>query len=120
MGKVDSLLDDECGADGREITFQGETPEKSPYQHTPLLTSKEIEDSDLGETTKSLHDKKEYENLKWYHVDTDILPAKFCYFFDLARKSATNITMILFLTQIGLDQQEAGLILGFRFVTNSS
>ena len=120
MGIVDGQLDEKCGADGREITYQGKTPENRPRQHTTLLTTKEIEDSDLGKTTKSLQDKEKYENEKWYHVDTDILPAKFCYFFDLPRKFSTNIAMILFLTQIGLDKQEAGLILGFRFVTNSS
>ena len=98
---------DECSAKRTGIT-------SPPRQCIPFLASKE--NDDLDKTIKFLYNK---ENEKWYHVDVDILPAKFCYFFDLARKPATNITMILFLTQIGLDQQEAGLILGFRFVTQS-
>ena len=93
-GKVDDQLQEECRTGALDITSQGETPDANANEEN-------------------------YEDEKWYHVDVDILPAKFCYFFDLARKFSTNITMILFLTQIGLDQQEAGLILGFRFVTRT-
>ena len=54
---------------------------------------------------------------RWYHVNMSIMPAKWCYFFECARKSAVNANMILFLTQIGLAKGEAGLILGFRLVS---
>ena len=79
-----------------------------------------VDDSDqISKTLEaSSRDDELYEkprrNHRWYHINMGILPAKWCYFFDCGRKASTNANMILFLTQIGLDKGEAGLILGFR------
>ena len=51
---------------------------------------------------------------RWYNINLDILPAKTAYFFDTARRVGSLTSLVLFLTGIGLDKVEAGIILGFR------
>ena len=66
---------------------------------------------------KSVNEENEDEpthKYKWYNINWDILPAKAAFFFDTARRVGCLPSLVLFLTGIGLDKVEAGLILGFR------
>ncbi|XP_066913637.1 major facilitator superfamily domain-containing protein 6-like [Clytia hemisphaerica] len=63
----------------------------------------------------NLDDQKSYNapRNKWYHINMVFLSAKFCYFFDEAKKLTYLPSLILFLTSLGLSKSEAGIILGF-------
>ena len=73
--------------------------------------SKNSQYEDQVETTKYETRMKQY---RWFHVNWDILPSKASYFFVCARQIGSLSSLVLFLTGIGLDKVEAGLILGFR------
>ena len=94
-----------------ELAFDDQTLNNK--EKTVSTSSLEEKESD-GENTE--HNNYHHHKYRWYHVNMSIMPAKWCYFFECARKSAVNANMILFLTQIGLAKGEAGLILGFRWV----
>lgn len=83
------------------------------------VVSKFWKDEDESDEDNEYNNHDHHHHHRWYHVNMSIMPAKWCYFFDCARKSAVNANMILFLTQIGLAKGEAGLILGFRLVSFS-
>ena len=59
-------------------------------------------------------DGGQFQKYKWYTINWDILPAKGAFFFETARRVGCLPSLVLFLTGIGLDKVEAGLILGFR------
>ena len=70
---------------------------------------------DIVLRNKRNNKKTNMKEQRWYTIDTSMLPAKLCYFFDCAGKVSVNVTIALFLTQIGLDKRETGIILGIRF-----
>ncbi|XP_066934838.1 major facilitator superfamily domain-containing protein 6-like [Clytia hemisphaerica] len=70
---------------------------------------------------KNLNDENDEEGgeikkYKWYNINWNTLPAKAAFFFDTARRVGSLPSLVLFLTGIGLDKVEAGLILGFRLL----
>ena len=52
----------------------------------------------------------------WYDIDTGMLSSKLSYFFQNAKDSCYLPYMILFLSGIGLTDQQAGTINGLRFI----
>ena len=53
---------------------------------------------------------------KWYRIDPNAIPSKCAYFFESARRISYEPNMVMFLTSIGLNKAEAGLIFGLRYV----
>ena len=64
-----------------------------------------------SDSSSTLTKRKVYA---WYHVNTSVLPAKLAFIFHIARQTSVHAFLVLFLTAIGLDKVEAGLIAGFR------
>ena len=56
------------------------------------------------------------ENLKWYHININILPMKATYFLLGFIFSTHRPYVNLFLTDIGLSKSQAGFIAGMRFI----
>ena len=52
---------------------------------------------------------------KWYHINSDSLPAKFAYTFEACRRLSYTPNLVLFLTGIGLSKTESGYVMGFRY-----
>lgn len=78
------------------------------------MANESIETDQLNED--NVNNEANIEELRWYHIDWDMLPVKASYFFQTAKESAYLPFMLLFLTSIGLDPADAGLINGLRSI----
>ena len=82
------------------------------------MTSTHHEDSFIELKDKNdgsvLHEESNAKIYKWYHVNTSTILHKLTYFSENARNLAFNPTLVLFLTGIGLNKTESGVIMGLR------
>jgi len=85
---------------------------KNPSLHKMEL-EEDIETNSVegGDALSMITKRQDY---KWYHVNLSVLPAKLAFIFHIAS------FLVIFLTAIGLDKVEAGLIAGFRYEYNQS
>jgi len=91
---------------------------KNPSLHKMEL-EEDIETNSVegGDALSMITKRQDY---KWYHVNLSVLPAKLAFIFHIARQVVVHAFLVIFLTAIGLDKVEAGLIAGFRYEYNQS
>ena len=87
----------------------------------PKNPSEEVNEtliSNCDETTEAqyVESNNKPSKYKWYHIDPNAIPSKCAYFFECARRISYEPNMVVFLTSIGLNKAEAGLVFGLRYV----